>query len=152
MSAAGEERRTRRESEASPRNHGRDRAGVPGSAPDRPAARRGPFDEVGGRGPRSGLVVNSGGDREEREAASRPAHRRGHRRSSRQRLERAEDKAKFVFENRPGAGSIAHRGKKAPSILSRSLTVSRSARTIFAGRRRRGWLRLESRGTTSRRC
>jgi len=40
------------------------------------------------------------------------------------RREQAEDDAKFVFENRPGAGSIAHRGKKAAAILSRSLSFT----------------------------
>jgi len=56
------------------------------------------------------------------------------------RRQRAEDDAKFVFENRPGAGSIAHRGKKAASILSRSLSFTfrahdlrRTAATRMAG-------------------
>ena len=28
----------------------------------------------------------------------------------------------FVFENRPGSGSVAHRGKKAASVLCRALS------------------------------
>jgi integrase len=38
------------------------------------------------------------------------------------RRELAGDSAIFVFENRPGASSIAHRGKKAASILCRGLS------------------------------
>jgi integrase len=38
------------------------------------------------------------------------------------RREQAKDGAIFVFENRRGAGSIAHRGKKAASILCRGLS------------------------------
>lgn len=38
------------------------------------------------------------------------------------RREAASDGAIFVFENRPGSGSVAHRGKKAASVLCRSLT------------------------------
>ena len=34
----------------------------------------------------------------------------------------ASERAIFVFENIPGAGSVAHRGKKAASVLCRSLT------------------------------
>ena len=45
------------------------------------------------------------------------------------RRERADDEARFVFENRPGTGSIAHRGKKAAAILSRSLTISNGSRS-----------------------
>jgi integrase len=37
------------------------------------------------------------------------------------RQQRSGDGSRFVFENRSGAGSIAHRAKKAASILSRSL-------------------------------
>jgi integrase len=36
----------------------------------------------------------------------------------------AGDDATFVFENRPGGGSILHRGKKAASVLCRSLTFT----------------------------
>ena len=38
------------------------------------------------------------------------------------RRELADEDALFVFENRRGAGSIAHRGKKAASILCRGLS------------------------------
>lgn len=38
------------------------------------------------------------------------------------RRESASEGAIFVFENRPGSGSVAHRGKKAASVLCRSLT------------------------------
>jgi integrase len=38
------------------------------------------------------------------------------------RLAAAGDEVLFVFENRRGAGSVAHRGKKAASILCRALT------------------------------
>jgi len=38
------------------------------------------------------------------------------------RQEQATDDAIFVFENRPGSGSIAHRGKKAASALCKTLT------------------------------
>jgi integrase len=38
------------------------------------------------------------------------------------RRELAGESAKVVFENRRGAGSIAHRGKKAASILCRGLS------------------------------
>lgn len=38
------------------------------------------------------------------------------------RREAASEDAIFVFENRPGSGSVAHRGKKAASVLCRSLT------------------------------
>jgi integrase len=38
------------------------------------------------------------------------------------RQEQATDDATFVFENRPGSGSIAHRGKKAASALCKTLT------------------------------
>lgn len=40
------------------------------------------------------------------------------------RLLAAGDDATFVFENRPGGGSILHRGKKAPSVLCRTLTFT----------------------------
>jgi integrase len=39
-----------------------------------------------------------------------------------ERRKLASEEAVFVFENRPGAGSIAHRGKKAASILCRGLS------------------------------
>jgi hypothetical protein len=45
--------------------------------------------------------------------------------------ERAKDDAKFVFENRAGAGSIAHRGKKAASVLSRSLSFTFRAHDLW---------------------
>jgi integrase len=38
------------------------------------------------------------------------------------RRESATEGAIFVFENRPGSGSVAHRSKKAASVLCRSLT------------------------------
>jgi integrase len=38
------------------------------------------------------------------------------------RQEQATDDAIFVFENQPGSGSIAHRGKKAASALCKTLT------------------------------
>jgi len=38
------------------------------------------------------------------------------------RREAASEDAIFVFENRPGSGSVARRGKKAASVLCRSLT------------------------------
>jgi integrase len=38
------------------------------------------------------------------------------------RREAGSEGAIFVFENRPGSGSVAHRGKKAASVLCRSLT------------------------------
>jgi integrase len=47
------------------------------------------------------------------------------------RRERAKDDAKFVFENRAGAGSIAHRGKKAASVLSRSLSFTFRAHDLW---------------------
>src|SRR5205807_4928303 len=40
----------------------------------------------------------------------------------RQRRELAAENAVFVFENRSGAGSVVHRGKKAASILCRGLS------------------------------
>ncbi len=46
------------------------------------------------------------------------------------RQERAEDDAKFVFENRPRAGSIHNRGKKAAAALSRKLTFSFRAHDV----------------------
>jgi integrase len=60
------------------------------------------------------------------------------------RRERAEDEAKFVFENRLGAGSIAHRGKKAASILSRSLTFTFRAHDL----RRTAATRMAEAGVT----
>jgi integrase len=36
----------------------------------------------------------------------------------------ADERSRFVFENRAGAGSVAHRAKKAASILSRSLNFA----------------------------
>ena len=39
-----------------------------------------------------------------------------------ERRKSASERAIFVFENRPGSGSIAHRGKKAASALCRKLT------------------------------
>jgi integrase len=38
------------------------------------------------------------------------------------RLKAAGESAIFVFENRRGAGSVAHRGKKAASVLCKSMT------------------------------
>ena len=64
-----------------------------------------------------------GGTDEERASASCSARRLG-RRDTQGTPRQAEDEAKFVFENRPGAGSIAHRGKKAAAILSRSLSFT----------------------------
>jgi integrase len=40
------------------------------------------------------------------------------------RCQAASENAIFVFENRPGGGSILHRGKKAASLLCRSLTFT----------------------------
>lgn len=39
-----------------------------------------------------------------------------------ERLKKAGEKPTFVFENRPGSGSVAHRGKKAASILCKSVS------------------------------
>lgn len=39
-----------------------------------------------------------------------------------ERLKNAGEEPTFVFENRPGSGSVTHRGKKAASILCKSLT------------------------------
>ncbi len=60
------------------------------------------------------------------------------------RREHAEDEAKFVFENRPGAGSIAHRGKKAAAILSRSLSFTFRAHDL----RRTAATRMAEAGVT----
>jgi len=60
------------------------------------------------------------------------------------RRERAEDSAKFVFENRPGAGSVAHRGKKAAALLSRSLSFAFRAHDL----RRTAATRMAEAGVT----
>jgi integrase len=41
-----------------------------------------------------------------------------------ERRQTAGENAVFVFENRTGGGSILHRGKKAASVLCRSLTFA----------------------------
>ena len=58
------------------------------------------------------------------------------------RRQRADEDVVFVFENRRGAGSIAHRGKKAASILCRGLSFEFRAHDL----RRTGATRMAEAG------
>ena len=96
------------------------------------------------------LVVDSG-DRAKNGQAHRVPLTKGVVEILKARRESATEGAIFVFENRPGSGSVAHRGKKAASVLCRSLTFEFRAhdlrRTAATRMARRAFL-----ATTSRRC